>query len=142
MQYRAVIFLLVIGVVPCAAQKQVQKKVAIEIVEQTTDQAGKRLTYRLRETIRKSHSLRLADDNEVPRLQILISTIDYDPQVAPGGATIYALIWFWKSSYDCPPRYLYDNLGRSGSDHLDMAAENQIVITDRLIRENKLAEMK
>lgn len=135
--HRSSIFLVsVLLVSPVTAPAQT-KAVPVELVGQSADSVGQRLVYHVREGLRRSAAFRLTDMKEA-RWKIIITTM---PRVkeTPELATIYAVIWTLAipaaDGSEIPPYYVHSDIGYTGTDVLQQAADGIVASSDRLISE-------
>jgi hypothetical protein len=115
------------------AHGQTQTRVAVQIVDESEDDVGSRLIFRIKEEFRASSAFRLTDVDEA-RLKVIVSTMDRfkgDLQ-RQSIATVYSIIWLVEDEKTAAT-YLDNTIGFSGESTIASAAQTIIARTDRLV---------
>lgn len=103
----------------------------IEVVEQADDSVGQRLVFAVREGIRRSASMDLTTA-DVGRVSVIISTMARFPD-RPHVATMYSVVWVFRTPQDTLGTYLDSTIGYAGTDVVQRSAETIVARTDSLL---------
>lgn len=121
MKTGARILLPMIGVSSLWAQTPTVKT-PVEVISTSNDLVGQRLVYKIKENIRASSGMELTFNTDIPRFQIIIVTIDSNPNMQ-GNETVYSAVFLWNGPKLAFPFYLNSDVGFSGSNRIDEAAQ-------------------
>lgn len=93
------------------------------------DSVGSRLAFAIKEGIRRSAGLSLADREDDGLIGVRIVTLD--PDEDRGNRTIYSVVWTVKTLHDTPvTMYLTNSVGICGSNRVAACADNLVADTD------------
>jgi hypothetical protein len=104
-----------------------------EVIEAAEDAVGQRLVFAVKESIRRSASMNLTTEN-IGRLSIIISAMARFP-VQPHIATIYSVVWVFRTPQNQLGTYLDSTIGFAGTDVVQRSAEGIVARTDKLLTE-------
>ena len=121
-----VALLLTLNVLPSFAQT------AVYVGATAPDSVGHRFTYSIREGIRRSAGLSLADREQDGFIRVYIVTLDPDANTASSGnRTIYSVVWTMRTLHDTPvTMYLTNSVGVCGSQRVSQSADDIVAKTD------------
>lgn len=128
---RIIASLYVIALLALATPATAQVKVYVESTAE--DSVGGRLAYAIRERIRRSSSMEIADREKDGFIGVHIVTLDPDANNANQGTrTIYSLVWTTKTFHQTPvTMYLGNSVGLCGSRRVDECGDDLVADTDR-----------
>lgn len=106
-----------------------QATTRIEVVSQAEGTAGEQLVFQVKERIRQSSGLRLADTG--PRIQMIINTLPRDRE-NPDLSTVYGVVWVWTPGSSGRQEYFESTLGYAGRNRLDESAADLVAQTDQV----------
>ena len=117
---RVILAAAAFGAVVAHAQMQ------IEVNATAPDQVGQRLVYAVKEGIRTSSSLALTFDQNKPRMQVNVVTLDQSAS-APGFSTVYSVVILWNNpGNQIFPYYLMQYAGFCGSSRVKECADSLV----------------
>lgn len=106
-----------------------QANVFIEVT--APDPVGSRLAYAIKEGIRRSAGMSLADREEDSLIGLSIVTLDPDRSDAGGNRTIYSVVWTARTLHSTPvTMYLTNSVGICGSNRVTSCADSLVADTD------------
>ncbi len=109
-------------------------KIAVQIVDNSTDRVGENFVFHVREIFRESNSFYLTSSN-VHRLMIIIQTMPHDTD-SEGIVTLYSIVWTFKpkeiDDFEFP-LYVDGTIGYAGADVVKRAASNIVASTDKMV---------
>jgi hypothetical protein len=105
---------LVISSGPAFAQKM-----PVFLAQTTRDDVGGRLAFAIKEGIRRSASMQLADRQQDARLSVMLVTINPDQSRGQEWQTVYSVVWTVETFHNPPvTMYLTNSVGTCGSARL------------------------
>ena len=107
-------------------------QIAIIVSATSDDIVGQRLVYKVKEELRRSTGLRLAEANENSGLYLRLVTLDSDTN-APGVSTTYSAVWVLESPDFIWPYFLHATAGYCGTSRVDETAQSLVAITDEVL---------
>jgi hypothetical protein len=123
----AIVGLVAIAWLMVPAYAAAQIKVAV--VDAADDMVGGRLVYAVKEGIRRSSGLVLAD--RVPDALIQVKIVTLDPDDNKGIRTIYSVVWTAQTLNETPvDMYLTNNVGLCGTSRVPECADRLVAQTD------------
>lgn len=99
----------------------------------TEDSVGRQIVFSVKESIRRSAGLSLAESEADSRIQVQLVTLDPD---APDGSrrTIYSAVWTVRTLHQTPvTMYLTQFVGICGQNRVAGCAQNLVAITDEQV---------
>ena len=108
-----------------------QTKTSVYLQSTTDDMVGKALAYEIRESIRKSSGLALADQDTDARFILRLVTIDPDKQSSPGMSTVYSAVYTMQTLHETPiEMYLTSSVGTCGRSRTESCARGLTATLD------------
>lgn len=106
----------------------------VEVLHRGDDSLGIQLAFHLRETIRKSAGLSLADPGQSSAIQIHVATFDADAtSTSRQSATTYSVVWTLLDPRGTTPRIFVDHtVGVCGSARLERCPVSVVARTDSM----------
>ncbi|MFT3756457.1 MAG: hypothetical protein QM769_11035 [Pseudoxanthomonas sp.] len=120
-------------VMPCAyAQRTDTVPIGVQINGSATDAVGQQFIYEIREKVRRSQGMFLADTYKEATLSLQIVTLDPDENVPyrRGEKTIYSVVITTKSPDSGLYSYLNNVVGICGITAVESCAQRAIAIVD------------
>jgi len=106
-----------------------QAKVFIDAT--ASDRVGSRLAYAIKEGIRRSAGMSLADREEDSLIGVSIVTLDPDRSDSGGNRTIYSVVWTARTLHSTPvTMYLTNSVGICGVNRVASCADGLVADTD------------
>lgn len=128
---RLLLLVLATLTVAGSAHAQPEDVLPIRVIDSADDMTGRTLVYRIKEEIRRSAGMRIAQGDE-NGIVMIISTLPKDRD-HPNVATIYQVVWLLRVPDAILSYYLDDTFGYCGSDVVDSSARNLVASTDGVI---------
>lgn len=120
---------------PAWAQ-QTPVKAAVYVQATAEDPVGRTLIYEVREAVRRSSGLALADRESDARFILRVVTIDPDSSTSPGISTVYSAVYTMQSLHEAPVEmYLTSTVGTCGSSRVESCARGMTATLDELVVE-------
>ena len=110
-------------------------QVKVYVSSTAEDSVGGRLAYAIKERIRRSSSMEIADRAQDGFIGVNIVTLDPDANSASqGNRTIYSLVWTTKTLHQTPvTMFLGNSVGLCGSRRVDECGDDLVADTDKWI---------
>jgi hypothetical protein len=109
-------------------------QVKIYVAATAPDSVGARLAYALKEGIRRSASMSLADRKQDGALWVIFVTLDPDKSQGGSDRTIYSAVWTMQTFHDVPvTMYLSSTVGLCGSKRVQECADSLAAETDEQV---------
>lgn len=110
--------------VPAVAQEQ-QARVPVYVEASGDDLVGRDLAYQVRETIRLSAGLTLADRESDARFILRVVTLDPDSKDSAGLSTVYSAVYTMRTFHDFPVEmYKTSVVGTCGRNRVNSCARS------------------
>ena len=105
----------------------------VHVSSTAEDTVGNRLTFAIREGIRRSAAMTLVDREQDAFILVRIVTLDPDRNdTASSTRTIYSVVWTTKTLHDTPVEmYLTSSVGLCGARRVAQCADGLVADTDR-----------
>lgn len=114
-----------------AAAQQAPLKAAVYVQGTAEDPVGRTLVYEVREAVRRSSGLALADRDSDARFILRIVTIDADKSSSPGISTVYSAVYTMRTLHETPVEmYLTNTVGSCGSSRVESCARRMTATLD------------
>ena len=98
------------------------------------DPVGRQLAFELREGIRRSAAMNLADRAQDGRIAVKLVTLDPDKSSGGGNRTIYSAVWTMQTFHQVPVEmFLANYVGLCGLQRTSSCAQGLVVITDEQV---------
>lgn len=114
------------------ASAQTDDRIPVIVRATGDDIVGGRLVYKVKEEIRHSASMQLADPGDMG-VELILVTLERDPDY-PASATVYSAVWAFEYN-DIYPAFITSQTGYCGSSRVDSQAESLVAETDKVIEE-------
>lgn len=114
-----------------AFAQQTPVKTSVYLQSTAEDRVGKTLSYEIREAIRRSAGLTLADQADDARFILRLVTIDPDNRDSPGISTVYSAVYTMQTLHDTPVEmYLSSSVGTCGRNRTESCARSLTAMVD------------
>ena len=109
---------------PALGQEQ-PARASVYIHSSADDSIGRDLAYKIRETVRRSAGMTLADRANDARFILRLVTLDPDSKNSPGISTVYSAVYTMQTFHDSPVEmYLTNVVGTCGRSRVDFCARS------------------
>ena len=128
---RLAAFILLPAILGHAAAQEAPVKAAVYVQATAEDAVGRTLVYEVREAVRRSSGLALADRELDARFILRIVTIDPDSSRSPGISTVYSAVYTRRTLHETPvDMYLTNTVGTCGSSRVESCARRMTATLD------------
>lgn len=110
-----------------------EDKALIHITATSDDFVGKQLVYHLRESIRSSHGMKLADSIDHAFVRIKVVTLNPDEQNSSQNQTVYSIVWTIKQFDSTVESYWTHYVGVCGRSRTKECATELVSQTDEIV---------
>lgn len=112
----------------------VHAQVKVFVSSTAPDSVGNRLAYAVKEAIRRSSGMQLADREEDALISLSIVTLDPDKNYNESNRTIYSAVWTVQTFHSTPvSMYLTNSVGICGTGRVSQCADGLAADTDAKI---------
>lgn len=117
--------------VSCSTHAQ-QAQSAVYILATADDPVGRQIVYEMRELVRRSAGLRLADLASEARFTVRLVTLDPDENTASSGiSTVYSAVYTMRTLHETPvDMYLDNRVGTCGRNRVESCAKRMVAAID------------
>lgn len=114
------------------AAEESQRRTPVYLDSTARDIHGKRFVYHIRELLRDSKGMSLAQSEDEALYQLRILVLDNDPS-----GIVYSVVWTMRAAKDgWAPSYVTQSAGLCGRDVLENCAQTVIAATDEQIQDD------
>ena len=118
------VFFFALLISPTMAQEQ-PARTSVYVQSTADDSIGRDLAYKIRETVRRSAGMTLADRANDARFILRLVTLDSDSKHSPGISTVYSAVYTMQTFHDSPVEmYLTSVVGTCGRSRVDSCARS------------------
>lgn len=122
---------LVFAILLLLTAKSSLAQTAVFVEATAPDPVGSRLAYAIKEGIRRSAGMSLADREADALIGVSLVTLDPDRSDAGGNRTIYSVVWTARTLHSTPVRmYLTNSVGICGTNRVSACADGLVADTD------------
>lgn len=115
--------------IPAIAQQQA--RAAVYVQSSAEDPVGRLLAFEVREAVRRSSGLLLADRQADARFILRLVTLDPDRERSPGISTVYSAVYTMWTLHDAPVEmYLDSSVGTCGSSRVESCGRRMAATLD------------
>ena len=128
---RAALLVLLGSAVGLALPVRAQAQTAIYLETTVPDRVGRQLMFELREGLRRSAGLSLADRSQDARIHVRVVTLDPNEGASSGLMTVYSAVVTFRTFHDTPvDAYLTSYVGTCGSNRTSHCAQTLLAGID------------
>ncbi len=116
------------------ATSTASSQTAIWVHSTAEDTVGRQLAFELREAVRRSAAMSLADRSQDGRIYVRLVTMDPDSSSGGASRTIYSAVWTMQTFHDTPVEmFLTSYVGTCGRQRVASCAQGLAAITDEQV---------
>lgn len=116
---------------PAITVAQSPPRAAVYVQSAADDPVGRLLAYEIREAVRRSSGLSLADRETDARFILRLVTLDPDKERSPGISTVYSAVYTMHTLHDTPVEmYLDSYVGTCGSSRVESCGRRMTATLD------------
>lgn len=132
---RMVFFLVLATGIATSTSALAQTKIYVDGTSKEQDQVGRQLIFELREALRRSSGLSLADRSNDARIHVRFVTLDPDANTSSSGIhTVYSMVITFRTFHEFPVNaYLTSIVGTCGKNRTESCAKSLLTDIDEQV---------